>query len=1098
MTSINILKRKALRSGAALQALALFGAGLATTTAFVAPAAAQDYTNVTASGRVQGTNGQPIQGATVEVTSDAQGFTRTATTDSSGSFRVQQIPAGNYSFTITAPGFDAYSEAAISITPSGSANQFTLAPAGSASAGGDIVVTAGRIQVIDFDRNTTGAVINVADLATRVPVARDITSIVLLSPGTSAGDTAFGNLPSINGASVSENQYFINGLNITQFRNGLGSVAVPFDFYQTVEVKNGGLSAEFGRSTGGFVNATTKSGSNEFHGSVTFNWEPDDLRSNAPNSAGTDRDSGYSERTDFIAQLSGPIIKDRLFFYGIYNARDVTNKGGTTGTASILAPAATATQAARNASCFVNPAFCNDFRDLRSANLTLAGTGYTIQRNNSPFYGAKLDAVIIDGQRLEATYFNTEGVTNQRTFGTALFGLAEGRFNPVTNDPGRFVSSEVFESGGENYVGRYTGTFTDWLTISAAYGVNKNRTNSQSSNPALPSIVDQRGGGNISIGNSLGNANISEEKRTFYRADADLNFKLFGSHHVRFGYDREDLDLNGVITANGGFQYTYATSTGDAVTGTPAGTQYAIARSFVSGGQFNTQNEAFYIQDSWSLFDNRIQLNLGVRNDRFVNSNGDGVAFYESGDQWGPRLGFSADPFGNGRTKVYGSFNRYFLPVASNTNLRLAGGELDFDAYFRLNGLNADNTPILGAPITTGAGFETCPTGGPAGTSCVIRNDGSVPGTATTVASNLKSQSLDEYILGGEQRIGSRMKVGLFLTYTKLNESLEDAAIDQAVVPLCIAAGNTAAACNGLFNGVHQYALINPGRDVTITLSDPFPNQTTAQTVTLSAASLGYPQAKRTYKAATVTFDREFDGVWSLSANYTYSKNEGNIEGGIRSDNGQTDSGLTTSFDLPALVNGSSGFLPNDRRHNFKLYGSYKLFDWLTLGANAQVASPRSFGCIGRAPISADSTAGAPGGLAGRFYGANAYYCNVDASGNVVRNPVGFTVINDAQFLATGAANPAFRPSTLQLTPRNSQFESDWLYNLNVDAALRIPSDAFEGYLRVSVFNVLNRKAELDFTEVGTNNAGAPNATYSLPVSFQAPRSVRLQFQVGF
>ncbi|WP_394652165.1 carboxypeptidase regulatory-like domain-containing protein [uncultured Sphingomonas sp.] len=1090
MITNSIFKRKALRGGAALQALALLGAGLGTSALMAAPAAAQDYTNISATGRVIGTNGQPISGATVELRSDAQGFTRSATTDGSGSYRIQQIPPGNYTVTISASGFDTYSEAGVLLNQTSSANQFTLAAAG--STGGDIVVTAGRTRVVDFDRNTTGAVIDIGNLATRVPVSRDITSVVLLSPGTSAGDTAFGNLPSVNGASVSENAYFINGLNITSFRNGLGSVAVPFDFYQTVEVKNGGLSAEFGRTTGGFVNATTKSGSNEFHGSVTFNWEPNALTSKAPNSAGADRDSYFTERKDFIAQLSGPIIKDHLFFYGIYNSRDVQSNGGSTGTTSATGTGANG--------CATNPAFCTDFRDLRSvANLQLVGTGYTYQRSRSPFFGAKIDAVIVDGQRLEGTYFNTRSSAQSDLYGSALYTLASGdRYNPNTNAKGRYASSQVGEAGGENYVLRYTGSFTNWLTLSAAYGVNRNRSNTQSTDPSLPSITDQRGGGSLSIGNNLANADISEEKRTFYRADVDLNFNLLGSHHIRGGYDREDLDLNGVIIANGGFQYTYATSTGDATTGTPAGTQYVIARRFVSGGEFNTRNEAYYLQDSWSLFGNRLQLNLGIRNDRFVNRNADGVAFYTSGDQWAPRLGISGDPFGTGRTKIYGSFSRYFLPVASNTNLRLAGSELDYDAYYRLTGLNANNTPILGTPITTGAGFEPCPGGSPAGNACVVRNDGGVPGTSTTVASNLKSQSTDEYILGFEQRFGQGMKFGVFGTYTKLNNSLEDAALDQAIVPLCVAAGNTGAACAAIYNGVHQYALINPGRDVSITLSDPFPNQTTAQTVTLSSAALGYPAAKRTYKAVTAVFEREFDGVWSLNVNYTWSKTQGNIEGGIRSDNGQTDSGLTTAFDLPALVNGTYGYLPNDRRHNLKAYGSLKLTDWLTVGAQAQIASPRRFGCIGRVPISADATSFAPGGLAGRFYGAAGYYCNLDSSGNVVRNPNGFTVINDSPFTSTGAANAAARASTLQLTPRGSRFESDWLYNLNLDASIRVPSDAFDAYVRLSVQNVLNRKAELDFTETGTTGPGAPNPTYGLPTSFQSPRSARIQFVVGF
>ncbi|MFA7752060.1 hypothetical protein, partial [Klebsiella pneumoniae] len=144
-------------------------------------------------------------------------------------------------------------------------------------------------------------------------------------------------------------------------------------------------------------------------------------------------------------------------------------------------------------------------------------------------------------------------------------------------------------------------------------------------------------------------------------------------------------------------------------------------------------------------------------------------------------------------------------------------------------------------------------------------------------------------------------------TYVHLNDSLEDASLDQAIVPYCVSQGKTAAACRSIWNGVHQYALINPGRDVAITLSDPLPGENTLRTVTLGANALNYPKATRNYRAMTFTFDREFDGKWSLSANYVYSKLVGNIEGGVRSDNAQTDSGLTTAFDLPALVNGTYG-----------------------------------------------------------------------------------------------------------------------------------------------------------------------------------------------
>jgi hypothetical protein len=197
----------------------------------------------------------------------------------------------------------------------------------------------------------------------------------------------------------------------------------------------------------------------------------------------------------------------------------------------------------------------------------------------------------------------------------------------------------------------------------------------------------------------------------------------------------------------------------------------------------------------------------------------------------------------------------------------------------------------------------------------------------------------------------------------------------------------------------------------------------------------------------------------------------GNIEGGVRSDNGQADSGLTTAFDYPALVNGAYGYLPGHRRHNIKIFGSYQLFDFLNVGGNVQVQSPRKFGCIGTVPVSVD------GGNAAA-YGAAGYYCNVDGSGNVITT-------------GTSAANR-------QLTPRGSVLQTDWLYNVNLDIALKIPTDMFDGTVRVSVFNVLNQKQVQDLQEVGTAQNGVPSALYGQPLSYQAPRSVRLQFGVNF
>ena len=1038
----NNLKQTAFRGGTALQALALLGAGLAGGAVFATPAAAQDYTNVTASGRVQGTNGEPVANATVEVVSEAQGFTRTATVDNGGTFRVAQLPPGRYTFTVTAPGFDTYTESGVLINQQSAANQFTLSPE-TATTGGDIVVTAGRVQVADFDRTTVGTVINLGELAQRVPVARDIASVVLLSPGTVAGDTAFGNFPTISGSSIAENQFFINGLNITNFRTQIGAVTIPFDFYETVEVKNGGFQAEFGRATGGIINATTKSGSNEFKGGIFFNWEPDELRSDSPNTLIEDHDVREFDRTEAVFQLSGPIIKDRLFFYGIYTSRDVMTKRGITALASGSTP----------------------------ANPTLLGTQYFVERSRSPFWGGKLDAIITDGHRLEGTFFDTRNLTQRDIYGTAASGR---RYNPATNDPGNYASSTVFRTGGINYVGRYTGTFAPWLTVSAAYGVNEDRDTIEPTNPDVPSVIDQRGGGSVSIGNATANSDVSRDRREFYRGDVDLFFNFLGSHHIRGGYDRENLSTDITTTSNGIGQVTLLTgSAGDAF-GITSGT-YAQVRFFQNGGGFTSKNEAFYVQDNWSLFNNRLALQLGIRNDKFSNQTIDGTTFYKSGDQWGPRLGFSADPFGDNTTKVYGSFGRYFLPIAANTNNRLGGAELDQERFFRFTGLDANNSPILSTQLVP-TGGSPCLNGLTG--SCIVRANGEPGDPRSLIAGNLESQSLDEYILGIERRVG-KFRFNLFGVWRDLNASLEDSAVDPAIRAYCASDPSVTAAqrtfCNSNWNGTHQYVLINPGNNAVVTLSDPLPGETNLRTVDLSAQALGYPRAVRYYRAVTLQVQRDFDGTWGGEFSYTWSDLRGNTEGGVRSDNGQDDTGATVDFDLPGLADGTYGFSPNHRRHNFKLFGSYAPTPWLTLGVNAQAVSPRKFGCLGTVPASRDPDAAA-------FYGANGTYCNLNADGSVRTTPA-----------ATGEVLPP-----RQIVQRGTAFQSEWLYNLNVDASVRVPTDAVDAFFRVSVLNVLNMSQALDYEERGTLTPGGPRNDYRTITGYQAPRSVRFQLGVNF
>ena len=451
------LTRK-LRAGTALQALALIGAGVGMT-AVAAPAVAQDYTTGALVGTVVDETGARVSGGTVTVRSAAQGFERTAPISADGAFRVQALPTGVYTVTVSAEGYPATATENVRVNPGANNTYNFTVNSGDVLAGGEIVVQGTAERVNDFGSNTGGLTIgDVSELLNTTPIARNQTALILLSPGTSSGDTAFGNLASIGGATVAENAYYVNGLNVTNFRNFVGSSNPPIEFYQSLDVKLYGLSAEFGRALGGFTTAVTKSGSNEFQAGALVAYAPDGTRSTAPNTYAALNDTDYTEDLEANFYLSGPIIKDRLFFYGLYNPNYT-----------------------------------------KTADTSLLSNQRLTRSTDSPFYGGKLDFIITDGHRLEGTYFN-----NSQTNYTDYAAV-----DPASGAIGADLGTLVQKFGGDNFVGRYTGQFTDWLTLSAAYGeAHDNQSANLSTQVAY--ISSQRSGAS-QVARGLTTANSSDE-----------------------------------------------------------------------------------------------------------------------------------------------------------------------------------------------------------------------------------------------------------------------------------------------------------------------------------------------------------------------------------------------------------------------------------------------------------------------------------------------------------------------------------------------------------------------------------------------------------
>lgn len=262
-----------------LRILSIFLLALALGT--VRPVQAQETTG-SLRGRVVDTQGLAVPGAAVTVVGP-QG-TKSATTDSEGRFSVPFLTPGSYSARVELQGFKSVERKDVAV---GLGQVVDLSLQMEVGGLTETVSVTAVIAGIDTSSTTIGATLNTDDLR-QIPVGRTFAQTLYLSAGVSSSGTLGAANPSISGSSGLENQYVVDGTNVTNTGyGGLGSYSIifgslgnatPYDFIQEIQVKTGGYGAEFGQATGGVVNVVTKSGSNGFRGSAFGYSQPDKLQ----------------------------------------------------------------------------------------------------------------------------------------------------------------------------------------------------------------------------------------------------------------------------------------------------------------------------------------------------------------------------------------------------------------------------------------------------------------------------------------------------------------------------------------------------------------------------------------------------------------------------------------------------------------------------------------------------------------------------------------------------------------------------------------------------------------------------------------------------
>jgi hypothetical protein len=465
----------------------------------------------------------------------------------------------------------------------------------------------------------------------------------------------------------------------------------------------------------------------------------------------------------------------------------------------------------------------------------------------------------------------------------------------------------------------------------------------------------------------------------------------------------------------------------------------------ISVASVRVAQRAAYLEDNWQITDNLL-LNLGVRDDQFVNYDGSGIPYIsEKSPQWAPRLGFSWDVHGNATTKVFGNAGRYYLALPNQVALSIAAPVVNAGVYGTYTGVD----PVTGAPI----GFTPLPQNPATGVS-IDSEYGQAKDPRISAAQNIKAEFSDNFVLGMQQQfewIGEQWVFGATGTFQKMNRIIDDY---DAIQNECAAgvrqgyAWMTPDACD-------QYAqsliLINPGVTNKILMKAP---DGSLVPVNFSKEDQGFKLGpKRRYLSLDLSLEHAWNNNWFGKFDYVWSKTWGNDEGPVSTYSQQSGSyeSITTAWDFPERMDYSNGILPNSREHQFKIFGAYQVYpDW-TVGANIYITSGTPRLCRG-------------------YYGPN----QVALHGS------------HTYYYCGGQPVP---PGSLGYTP--------WVHEYDLSLDYRPAWADHKLDFNIAVFNLFNNQTPVFYNDVyGSTNS--PNPNYAQIQDTRPPRSVRFSVAYDF
>ncbi len=941
-------------------------------------------------GQIQGVvtsdaDGKPLAGVTVMVSGPALQEPQTEVTGADGRYLITQLPSGDDYLVafylgdtvVERPGVRIAQNKTLTISLDMPLKKMTK----------EVKVIKERAPNVDTANANSGVEINADVLRTTAVRGRTYESALQLAPGTvdaargQGGDVGV----SISGSTGNENNFIIDGLNTSDPNTGIIGTELHQYFVKEINVITGGYQAEYGRATGGVVSIVTKSGSNEFHGSVFGSVQPFQLPAATVGRLGEAlalRRLENSLTYDYGFELGGPIVKNRVWFYvgfaptsTLYrNERAVRRRvlDPMTGRARLLdgyqCPSYLATslycRGARSSALATEelPVYGNNYDESKQLYNGIAKLQFNINADHNITIGYIAAPSTFDGYSAFTPFsysnvsdFRYSSLSNTHDVNARYVGKLLDRKLQIDVMYGyHYQDYDQRPQTADKPTYLYYADAADPYSLADFEPIGECQRSASGFNPCPVAIYRRYGFGRY-------DRQLLQRHQVLAAATAYLNF--LGSHAVKVGFDFEHLRSDHTRTYSGsdidpndpstwsdptrGHRYFQTSDDGSQLKiFAEYGTRDAngnILRLNSFRAETFTNNYSTYLRDSWNVsVVPGLVINAGLRWEVQQIFGADGSERILIPDNVAPRLGAVWDFTRKGFGKLYANYGRFYQSVPLTINDRQFSGE----------------------GIITGLETSDCPRGALQPGGRLLPYAGRLPGAPCSVATSiydlnagtygnvmpgLKGQYLDEVVAGINYDVGWDVVLGLGYIYRDLGNIIEDMSAD----------------------GGNNYLIANPGVRADPARITELENEVNrlrtsgasqlevsrAQSRLDSYRSLGrlFPKATRTYHALVLSLNKRLANRVSLIANYTFSRTIGNYPGTYDATTDDNSPNFSAAYDLVDAQDNKNGPLPTDRPHNFKFLGTYSQplpgGGKLDFGLTFSMYSGRPINVLGAHPI---------------------------------------------------------------------------------------------------------------------------------------------------